>query len=165
MSEQTINHRLRELLLLLKIKPGRFSRELGLSETTVRNYIDRTSKPSSEVLEKIVRTYSQVNLVWLVTGLGDPFLEYHKDYELDPQKNEDNMRERFERHDDARTMFQDFHDTIGEQKHELDMCKKEAAGLLAQLKAQSELLASKDALIAAKDEMLALFREALDRQK
>lgn len=75
MSETTINQRLNFLLNALGMKAGPFSRALGVSETTVRNYVDRTSKPSSEILEKIVNTFKQVNLVWLVTGEGEPFLQ------------------------------------------------------------------------------------------
>jgi predicted transcriptional regulator len=74
MSQTTINQRLNFLLNTLGMKAGPFSRALGLSETTIRNYIDRNSKPSSEVLEKIVNTFKQVNLVWLVTGVGEHFL-------------------------------------------------------------------------------------------
>lgn len=75
MSETTINQRLNFLLNALGMKAGPFSRALGVSETTVRNYVDRTSKPSSEILEKIVNTFKQVNLIWLVTGEGEPFLQ------------------------------------------------------------------------------------------
>jgi hypothetical protein len=73
MSETTINQRLNFLLNALGMKAGPFSRALGVSETTIRNYVDRTSKPSSDILEKIVNTFKQVNLVWLVTGEGEPF--------------------------------------------------------------------------------------------
>lgn len=75
MSETTINQRLNFLLNALGMKAGPFSRALGVSETTIRNYVDRTSKPSSEILEKIVNTFKQVNLIWLVTGEGEPFLQ------------------------------------------------------------------------------------------
>lgn len=78
MSETTINQRLNFLLNALGMKAGPFSRALGVSETTVRNYVDRTSKPSSEILEKIVNTFKQVNLIWLVTGEGEPFLQEDK---------------------------------------------------------------------------------------
>lgn len=74
MSETTINQRLNFLLKELGMKAGAFARALELSETTIRNYVDRTAKPSSEVLEKIVTTFKQVNLVWLVTGQGTHFL-------------------------------------------------------------------------------------------
>lgn len=75
MSETTINQRLNFLLTKLGLKAGAFARALGLSETTIRNYVDRTAKPSSDVLEKISNTFKQVNLVWLVTGEGEPFKE------------------------------------------------------------------------------------------
>jgi hypothetical protein len=74
MSETTINQRLNFLLKTIGMKPGAFARALDLSETTVRNYVDRSAKPSSEVLERIANTFKQVNLVWLITGNGEHFL-------------------------------------------------------------------------------------------
>lgn len=75
MSETTINQRLKFLLELLDLKAGQFARALGLSETTVRNYVDRTAKPSSDVIEKIATTFRLVNLAWLITGEGPPLHE------------------------------------------------------------------------------------------
>jgi predicted transcriptional regulator len=72
--QSTINQRLSFIVNSLNMKVGPFSRAIGLSETTVRNYTDRNSKPSSDVLAKIVSTFDQVNLVWLVMGKGEPFL-------------------------------------------------------------------------------------------
>lgn len=158
-TEDTINDRLRLLLDLFNMKAGQFSRELGISETTIRNYIDRTSKPSSDVIEKIVKTYSNVNLEWLVTGLGNPLLGRNRDYEKNPKKNRDIIREEKENFDQLRHHF------VVDFQHELEMCKKEVETLRAQLEAQSDLVATKDALIAAKDEMLALLRENLDSKR
>jgi hypothetical protein len=73
MSETTINQRLIFLLESLKMKAPAFARTIGVGETTFRNYIDRDSKPSSEVLEKILNSFENVNIVWLVTGRGEPF--------------------------------------------------------------------------------------------
>lgn len=56
------------------MKAPAFARTIGIGETTFRNYIDRDSKPSSEVLEKISNSFENVNIVWLVTGRGEPFL-------------------------------------------------------------------------------------------
>jgi len=74
MSETTINQRLIFLLESLKMKAPAFARTIGVSETTFRNYIDRDSKPSSDVLEKISNSFEKVNITWLVTGNGEPFI-------------------------------------------------------------------------------------------
>jgi predicted transcriptional regulator len=158
-TEETINDRLRFLLGLFNMKAGQFSRELGISETTVRNYVDRTSKPSSDVIEKIVKRYTNVNLEWLVTGLGPPLLDRHRDYDKNPEKNRDVIREAKENYDQLRQHF------VLDSQHELEMCKKEVEALRAQLEAQSNLVATKDALIAAKDEMLSLLRESKNSKR
>lgn len=72
-TQSTINQRLLYVVNSLNMKVGPFSRAIGLSETTVRNYTDRNSKPSSDVLAKIASTFDHVNLVWLVMGKGEPF--------------------------------------------------------------------------------------------
>lgn len=74
MTETTINQRLKFLMDALGMKAGAFSRALGISETNIRNYTDRTSKPGFEAIEKIALTFKQVNLAWLVTGEGEPLL-------------------------------------------------------------------------------------------
>lgn len=74
MAENTVNQRLKFLMDALGMKAGAFSRALGISETNIRNYTDRTSKPGFEALEKIALTFKQVNLAWLVTGEGEPLL-------------------------------------------------------------------------------------------
>jgi transcriptional regulator with XRE-family HTH domain len=81
MSKETINQRLKFLIELLNLKVGSFSRALGVSETTIRNYTDRGSKPGADFLEKLVNHFNQVNITWLVSGLGAP-LSYDSSIEV-----------------------------------------------------------------------------------
>ncbi|UOR06487.1 helix-turn-helix transcriptional regulator [Hymenobacter aerilatus] len=74
MPENTINQRLKILIEALDLKTGSFSRALGVSETNVRNYIERGSKPSSDFLEKLIRHFEHINSTWLLTGQGEMFL-------------------------------------------------------------------------------------------
>ena len=43
--------------------------------TSISNYLgkDRASKPSSDILEKIVNSVEKVNAYWLLTGKGEAF--------------------------------------------------------------------------------------------
>ena len=53
-----------------------FAEAIGIKPTTISNYIgrgERTSKPSSEILESIVNSVQDINTYWLLTGEGDPF--------------------------------------------------------------------------------------------
>lgn len=51
-----------------------FAVALGISPTTLANYLNpkRASKPSSDILQKIVES-TGVNALWLLTGNGEPF--------------------------------------------------------------------------------------------
>lgn len=58
----------------LGTNPAALSRILGISDSTVRNYTDRTSKPGYEVLEKLYRSFKRINLPWLFGEPGEPLL-------------------------------------------------------------------------------------------
>ena len=160
MSETTINQRLIFLMDALKMKAGPFSRALGLSETTVRNYVDRNSKPSSDVLEKIYYTFDHVNLVWLVTGEGQPFKEGSA-----PTQNQTNISGK-----KSAVNVASGNGTATTNNYNLTDCEKERDGYKAQLdKAQREIelltgqLELKDTIIKGKDEMLDLLRGGFNR--
>lgn len=55
------------------MNPRSFSIRIGANDGTTRMYIDRGSKPSSDYLEKIVRSIDGVNANWLLTGEGEMF--------------------------------------------------------------------------------------------
>ena len=52
-----------------------FARAIGIAPTSISNYLgkDRASKPSSDILEKIVNSVEKVNAYWLLTGKGEAF--------------------------------------------------------------------------------------------
>lgn len=55
------------------------ARQFDLSIGTANGYILRMQKNNasvgSDVIERIIKEYPQVNLVWLITGKGDMFIE------------------------------------------------------------------------------------------
>lgn len=53
-----------------------FARAINVAPTSISNYLskERTSKPSSEMLEKIVNSVENLNAKWLLTGNGEPFI-------------------------------------------------------------------------------------------
>ncbi len=72
--EKNINDRIGELIEALGISPGAFSGQIGVAPTVIYNIIaGRRSKPSFEVLEKIVDTVPGLSLDWLVKGWGNMF--------------------------------------------------------------------------------------------
>jgi transcriptional regulator with XRE-family HTH domain len=74
MPQTTIGQRIKFLIDSEKISVRKFAQTLDVAETNIRNYLDKGTKPSSDALEKMVRSFPRTNLVWLVTGEGEPFL-------------------------------------------------------------------------------------------
>ena len=54
-----------------------FARTIGIAPTSISNYLgkERASKPSSDILEKIVNSVEKVNAYWLLTGKGEAFVQ------------------------------------------------------------------------------------------
>lgn len=53
-----------------------FARTIGIPPTSISNYLgkERVSKPSSDILERIVNSVEKINAYWLLTGKGDAFM-------------------------------------------------------------------------------------------
>ena len=130
------------------MKAGPFSRALGLSETTVRNYLDRSSKPSSDVLEKIYNTFSHDNLVWLVAGKGEPFI----DSDSTPQARANISGEH------AEDNISSGRDNAAQNNSRLAACEKERDLALTELAGLQRQLVMAQALIASKEETISFLR-------
>jgi plasmid maintenance system antidote protein VapI len=159
MPETTINQRLNFLLKELGMKAGAFARALELSETTVRNYVDRTAKPSSEVLEKISNTFRQVNLVWLITGKGEHFINNNE--EPMTQTNISGDRNNVASGKNGKAIQKNYNLSDCEKerdilKAQLDKYQREVELLTGQLKMQ-------ETIIQGKDQMLDLLRGGFTR--
>ncbi|MVN77716.1 helix-turn-helix domain-containing protein [Hymenobacter sp. HMF4947] len=159
MSETTINQRLNFLLKELGMKAGSFARALELSETTVRNYIDRTAKPSSEVLEKISNTFRQVNLVWLITGREEPFIS--DDEGSVTQTNISGDRNNVASGKNGKAIQKN--DGLSDCEKERDILKAQLDKTQQQVEHLQAQLATKDALIASKEETIDLLKAAFNR--
>jgi transcriptional regulator with XRE-family HTH domain len=51
-----------------------FAKSVGIKQTLISDYETGRTKPTTEILEKISRK-ANVNLNWLITGEGDPYIE------------------------------------------------------------------------------------------
>lgn len=66
-----VNDRIAALIESLGITPNRFSEKVNVNPTVIHNIIKaRRSKPSFDLLEKILTTYEEVNSDWLLRGEG-----------------------------------------------------------------------------------------------
>ncbi len=136
------------------MKAGSFSRALGVSETTVRNYLDRNSKPSSDILEKISNTFNQVNLTWLITGKGEPLLQ-----STSTTANTANIKNNsgIGINNGSATI------TLEACQRELENMRRDAASYQREIELLKGQLEAKDHLIASKDELLNFLRGGFNR--
>lgn len=80
-----INDRISQLIGKLEITPNAFSDIIGVKSTVVYNIIKgRRSKPSYDVLQKILLSYQAVNANWLLNGDGSPWREGVVNNDIEP---------------------------------------------------------------------------------
>lgn len=66
-----INDRIFHLIKVLKLNPTSFSESLDVNVTVIFNIIKgRRSKPSYDLISKILSTYKKVSTEWLIKGKG-----------------------------------------------------------------------------------------------
>ena len=70
----SINVRLRKILDYINMNIKDFSSCTNLAYRTVQNYLSGDRKPDADGLFKI-STHLGINLNWLLTGVGSPFIE------------------------------------------------------------------------------------------
>ena len=73
MSKSTINERMQTIVeVKFSGNKAAFAKAIGIAPTSITNYLGkkRASKPSADLLEKIVNSLD-VNAYWLLTGEGD----------------------------------------------------------------------------------------------
>lgn len=72
-----INDRISLLISRLDLNPNSFADHIGVRGTVIYNIIKgRRSKPSFEVLQKILIAYGMINANWLLKGEGDLWKEH-----------------------------------------------------------------------------------------
>jgi transcriptional regulator with XRE-family HTH domain len=74
MSEETMNERLKALIKVVSKSPTDFAKSLGVSPGRVNNVTSGRNNFNYEFVKKIVETYRNVNLTWLLIGEGEMFL-------------------------------------------------------------------------------------------
>ncbi len=70
-----IAERFKELRVFLNKTQSEFSLMIGVNQTTISSIEKGKSSPNVEVAEKVVKTFPNVNSVWLLTGEGEMFLD------------------------------------------------------------------------------------------
>jgi hypothetical protein len=125
-----------------------FSAVLDTPASTTRNYLDKGTKPSTDYIERIAEHFDTVNIHWLITGQGGPF--------LNSQQGSVTQTGTFNQAGTKNKQTNSNSSQEGKANAALESANKEIALL-------REQLAMKDQLLAAKDEMLALLRGGYNR--
>lgn len=86
---EVTKHRYQLLADALKISVKELERKIDVSETRLSAAISRNSKIKSEIVDKILTAYPEVNKTWLETGEGDMFTNKESDIssQLDKARN------------------------------------------------------------------------------
>jgi len=71
--------RLQKLIKVLNLKQASFAQTLGMTQPNISRMVSGESRISVEVLNRIIDTYKNVNLHWLLTGDGDIFMDSQKE--------------------------------------------------------------------------------------
>jgi len=162
MPQTTIGQRIKFLIESENISVRKFAQTLDVAETNIRNYLDKGTKPSSDALEKIVRSFPRTNIVWLVTGEGEPFLSesdtgttqtgnFNQAGTSNKQTIKGNKGNIQTGDGSTQTNL-----TLADCKNDLDKAQREIEYLRGQLKMQETVL-------AAKDETITLLRASFNR--
>jgi DNA-binding transcriptional regulator YiaG len=156
MAESTVNERLKILVDKLGLSVNAFSEALGVPGTTTRNYLVRGTNPKSEFLAKITRRFEHVNPNWLLLGEGEMMLPGYEPSQVMVSHTKNN-----------------YGNNVGNNRgtvsqHTIQASDRDALQIQLTL-AQQEIeslrtqLANKDALLASKDETIAVLKSAFNR--
>ena len=72
----SINERILQLINLKGYNKNSFCIKIGIKPQTLHNIVSgRKTKPSFNVIEKILLTFVDINAEWLITGSGEPIVK------------------------------------------------------------------------------------------
>lgn len=69
--EDSVIQRVIRVMKYKQVSVNRFSKEIGIAQTTLSNYILGKRKASFELVESIAKRYDDISGTWLLTGEGD----------------------------------------------------------------------------------------------
>ncbi|MDO7876027.1 hypothetical protein Q5H93_14885 [Hymenobacter sp. ASUV-10] len=154
--QETINQRIKFLIEKLGLSVRGFSAALDTPVSTTRNYLDKETKPSTDYIERISEHFKTVNIHWLITGQGEPFIG-----EAPTQHTSTRIKKVTGGAINSGSGDQLV--TLESCQRELEAVKRDAASYQREIELLKGQLESKDALIAAKDEMLNFLRGGYNR--
>lgn len=150
MPQETISQRLKILIKALGLNPRSFSEKYGVNEGTTRGYTTRGSIPNADYIATLLRAIAHLNAQWLLLGEGEMFL-------LKADSSTTNTAHIKKNSGIA------INNSTTTQHTSLDDCQRNLEASQREIEQLKVLLAAKDDLIAAKEEMLMLLRAGHNR--
>ena len=86
-NNNTINGRIREIILSAGITDSAFAKRIGVTQSVVASMFQRGTEPSAKVLTSILLTYEDISAEWLLRGKGQMLLS-----EVTPDPNIEQMK-------------------------------------------------------------------------
>lgn len=159
MTQTSINQRIKFLLEKYNLSVRAFSELIEQKPANTQNYVGaRGSMPGADYLQSITEHFEEVNPVWLLTGKGEPFKDDgsapHTQTSISGKKNEVNIA-------GGKAIQNNY--SIADCEKELEIAWRDAASYQREIELLRGQLEGKDALIAAKEEMLVLLRGGHNR--
>lgn len=68
-------HRIMQVISALNMSARQFDMSIGTANGYILRMEKNNASVGSDVIERIIKKYPQVNLVWLMTGKGEMFLD------------------------------------------------------------------------------------------
>jgi|JI8StandDraft_2_1071088.scaffolds.fasta_scaffold01333_7 transcriptional regulator with XRE-family HTH domain len=75
--ENELSERIKIIIDLKELQPSKFADEIGVQRPNMSHIIAGRNKPGLDFLHKIVVRYPEVNINWLLSGLGEPLLNWN----------------------------------------------------------------------------------------
>lgn len=66
--------RVKEILKEKRLSETAFAKSIGMSQSTINNYMKGTNRPTLSFAEKILNAYPDISAEWLIRGSGDMYL-------------------------------------------------------------------------------------------
>ena len=86
-NNNTINGRIREIILSAGITDSAFAKRIGVTQSVIASMFQRGTEPSAKVLTSILLTYEDISAEWLLRGQGQMLLS-----EVTPDPNIEQMK-------------------------------------------------------------------------
>ena len=86
-NNNTINGRIREIILSAGITDSAFAKRIGVTQSVIASMFQRGTEPSAKVLTSILLTYDDISAEWLLRGKGQMLLS-----EVTPDPNIEQMK-------------------------------------------------------------------------